>query len=342
MIRVGLIGAGYGERVLLPALARVKGCRVDAVCTRHASRAKEIAARHRIARWSSDWRHLTRDRSLDALVIAVPPDEQAAIASAALRGGKSVFCEKPLTVRFSDAKRLERLAARKRVANMVDFELPEIAEWKAAKKILSSGSLGRLRHVSVTWQVETYATRMRLHNWKTRTSRGGGALYAFASHAFHYIEWFLGSAKRLSCKLHRAQDLPGGGDTLASIRMETRSGALVSATIATHAYLGGGHRIEFFGEKGTLVLENPTDDYGKGFRVFHATRKTGRLKPALSGRNGKKEDGRIGPASALLSRFVRWADGGPKASPSFREGARVQMLLDASLRSDKTGKWVSV
>ena len=34
------------------------------------------------------------------------------------------------------------------------------------------------------------------------------------------------------------------------------------------SYLGIGHRIEFFGEDGTLVLHNPGADYMRGFELF--------------------------------------------------------------------------
>ena len=38
------------------------------------------------------------------------------------------------------------------------------------------------------------------------------------------------------------------------------------------SYLGSGHRIEFFGEDGTLVLHNPTTDYMRGFELAYAKR----------------------------------------------------------------------
>ena len=44
------------------------------------------------------------------------------------------------------------------------------------------------------------------------------------------------------------------------------------------SYLGAGHRIEFFGEDGTLVLNNPTRDYMRGFELYHARRPAAALE----------------------------------------------------------------
>ena len=38
------------------------------------------------------------------------------------------------------------------------------------------------------------------------------------------------------------------------------------------SYRGGGHRIEFFGEDGTLILHNPAADYMRGFEIQYAKR----------------------------------------------------------------------
>ncbi len=91
---------------------------------------------------------------------------------------------------------------------MVDFEFPDIDEWQQAKTLLDQGGVGNLRHIAVTWNVQTYANRMGLSSWKTRMEDGGGTLYSFVSHVFYYLEWFAGSIRRLVCNLFRPLEIP--------------------------------------------------------------------------------------------------------------------------------------
>ena len=48
------------------------------------------------------------------------------------------------------------------------------------------------------------------------------------------------------------------------------SGAGGSLQMSCASFLGSGHRIEFYGDDGTLVLANPTADYFRGFELEHA------------------------------------------------------------------------
>ena len=54
------------------------------------------------------------------------------------------------------------------------------------------------------------------------------------------------------------------------------------------SYLGIGHRIEFFGEDGTLVLHNPGADYMRGFELWHAKREAA-LDANRSRRPGRRK-----------------------------------------------------
>lgn len=313
-VRVGIIGAGFGERVLAPAFLRA-GADVAAMAAR-------------------DWRRIIDDPSIEAVAIAVPPSAQPPIALAALKRGKSVFAEKPLATTVAAARRLERAARGRTTA--VDFELSEIPAWKKAESILRSGKLGRLRHVSLTWHIEILANKNKIHSWKTRSRDGGGVLFAFASHSFNYLERFCGPIRAISARLHSAPELPGPQETLLTFAAGCHGGTAIEGSICSHAFLGGGHKLAFYGGKGTLVLENKTDDYGKGFQLFLGTRADQKLKPVFVARSRAfTEDGRIAPVASLARRFLASCRSKRAISPGFREGLRVQVLLEACRRSHR-------
>lgn len=339
---MGLVGTGFGERVILPALRAVPRFEPAAICASTDARAASASARTGIARSYGDWSRLVADPEIDAVVIAVPPSLQPEIALAAMKRGKHVFCEKPLGVDARRARRMADLAHEKGVANLVDFELCEIPAWRRAREILRKGGIGTLRQASVSWQIETYAIKMGLDTWKHADESGGGVSYQFASHVLHYLEWFLGPAKRLSARSYAAPGKPERGKTLAHYSFEFASGAAGAAVIGTDAFLGSGHRIEFYGDKGALVLENAGPDHAAGFRLRYGTRASGNYladvavnEPKVSG------DGRIPLVASMLSRWARWIERGEKTGPTLADGARVQELLEAVDESDDKKAWVS-
>ena len=109
------------------------------------------------------------------------------------------------------------------------------------------------------------------------------------------------------------------------------------------AFAGSGHRFEFHGNDGTLVLANATVDYMRGFTLHHARRPDAALMPVavdadpLDGQF--PGDGRIAPVSRLASRFLDAIENKTPASPGFAEGYRVQVLLDTVRRSHDQGRW---
>ena len=341
-IGVGIVGIGFGQQVHLPAFRSHPSCKVVAICASSHARALRTSARHNIAKSYGDWRELVQDADVDVVSIATPPFIQPEIAIEALSQGKAVFCEKPLAL--SKTAALDMLAAAERVslANMVDFELVEIEAFHRAKAVLDRGDIGQLRHIAVSWNVETYVNRMGLHSWKSCAEKGGGVLNSFVSHTFYYLEWFVGRIQRLTASLSSAMGDCEMGDTLAVLCLEFESGIPASLSISSHACLGTGHRVEFYGDAGALVLDNTTTDYAAGWRVQHGTRAANSLQVLheddRSSVNGS--DGRVVAAACLVERFVEWIATGVRSSPSFVDGLRVQDLLEAARKSHDLGCWI--
>jgi predicted dehydrogenase len=338
VIRLGIIGCNYGRAVLLPAFRADPRCEVVALAGSDAARTAALAKEAGIAKAYGRWDELVADQSLDAIAIATPPRLQPGIAVRALQSGKAVFAEKPLAADMSGAKAMLVAAQAARKPVMVDFEFAELPAWQRAKVLIDEGTIGTLRHVAVTWQVENRATLLRLKSWKTDAGDGGGALGNLVSHCFFYLEHFCGPIRDLSA---RTFGLPGENppsESSVSMCGTFVSGAAYMLSMSAGSYLGSGHRIEFYGEDGTLVLWNATTDYMRGFKLFHAKRPAASLQAiAVESDNDGSPDGRIAPVSRLVSRFIDAIENGTQPAPGIAQGARVQALIDAARRSHASG-----
>jgi len=344
-IRVGVVGIGFGQQVHVPAFRMNKACEIVALCATTRDRARDVAKRLAVPGAHGDWRELIADPSVDAVAVATPPPMQPPIVLAAFAARKPVFCEKPMAATSEQARRMLLAARRSGLANMVDFEFVALDEWWRAKEILDQGQLGRLRHASVTWHVETYAVRKKVRSWKTGGAEtGGGVLNSAVSHVFHYIEWLLGPIQRLTARLLSPTEHEGlVGETVAMLWLEMASGVSVAVSVNNGAYLGTGHRVEFYGEEGSLVLENSTAEYVTVFQLRHGTRESKRpVRVGGSTPGPDVPDDRILPVARLVDRFVDWITTGTVGEPSFEAGYRAQCLLDWARQSHATRQWIEV
>jgi predicted dehydrogenase len=227
---------------------------------------------------------------------------------------------------------------------MVDFNFSAVLAWRRAKQLLEQAAIGRLRHVTVNWNVENYATLMRIKNWKADGREGGGALGNFVSHSFHYLEWLCGPINGLSARLSGLPDDPTF-ETGATISLAFRSGAVGTIVMNCASYLGSGHRLEFYGDDGTLTLVNTTPDYMRGFELKVASRPAPALTP-VEVRDPVDDnfpaDGRIAPVSRLAASFIDAIQSGQAVAPGFAEGLRVQVLLDTARYANKLGHWLNI
>ena len=344
LVGIGIVGCNYGRLVHLPAFRLDPRCKIVALAGSDAARTAELAKAENVPLAFGTWEQLVEHPVVGAVCIATRPDLQPRIAIRALELGKPVFAEKPMAADLAGAENMVRAAEASGRIAMVDFNFCEILSWAKAKALLDEGAIGRVRHVDVNWNVENYSTRMRLTNWKTSGAEGGGVLGNFVSHCFHYLEWFCGPIAGMSARISGLPDAPAT-ETNAGISLMFRSGAAGNIAMSCASYLGSGHRIELYGEDGTLTLVNETTDYMRGFRLSFG-RRPAQLMDVISVVDEVDlrfpSDGRIAPVSRLAARFLDGIERGIATTSGFREGLRVQALLDVARRANDLGRWLEI
>jgi predicted dehydrogenase len=342
MIGVGIVGCNYGRTVLIPAFRQDPRCEVVALAGTDAARTAELAWAANVARGLGSWQAVVEERAVAVIALAVPPDLQPAIAQRALELGKPVFLEKPLAADLAGAQVILESARKSERPTIIDFNFPELPSWQRAKAILDDGAIGRLRNVVVTWNFANRGTRLRIESWKTRGDSGGGLLGNFVSHCFYNLEWLCGSISGLTARLFALPDRNADGSI--ALALAFASGAGGSLQVSCASFLGSGHRIELYGENGTLVLSNPTADYFRGFQLRLARQGDDALTPiAIEDADDEpSSDSRISPVRRLVRRLIDACESGGFPSPGAAEGYRVQCLIDAARRAHTTGRWIDV
>ena len=338
VIKVAIVGSGFGTYGLLPAFSRVEGCKVVSLCGKRSERLLSYCKKVGIDKIYADWKQMLQREKPDAVVIAVIPKYQHEIAKYALNNGIAVFAEKPLTTSAATASQLYKLAKRKNLPNMVDFEFPEIPEFVKTKELIKSDAIGKVLSISVNWELFSSDLKNKIKSWKTDANEGGGALSLFFSHVFYYLEYFLGEIKKLQCTLSMSKRSLNRGESIVNMILLFENGCIGNAHLNIANIGQPKHSIEFHGEDGTILLQNTSNNYVDNFELTISNQQGKRkIQPnytySISLDDGS-EDSRVKPVTSIAKRFINWCDTGVPSKPDFNDGLRVQKLIETARASN--------
>lgn len=150
MIGIGIIGYGYWGPNLARSVAETDGATLAGIADFSPAALARAGKRYPAARLHEDWRALVDDPATDAVMIATPVCSHFEIALAALRAGKHVLVEKPITDRAADARLLIEEAARRRLTLMVDHTFVYTGAVRKIGELIGAGELGRIFYYDST------------------------------------------------------------------------------------------------------------------------------------------------------------------------------------------------
>jgi predicted dehydrogenase len=142
MIRVGVIGYGYWGPNLVRNFADLDTARVSAVCDRRPERLTHVERRYPGVVVSTDPQAVIASPDVDAVIVATPVEYHFELAMAALRAGKHVLVEKPITSTSDQASRLIDEAGRRRRVLMVDHTFVYTGAVQKMRELTQAGELG--------------------------------------------------------------------------------------------------------------------------------------------------------------------------------------------------------
>jgi len=142
MVGVGVIGYGYWGPNLVRNFSEAKGTRVAGVSDVSPERLALAERRCPGIQTSTDYRDLLANPAIDAVAISTPVSSHFALAMDALRAGKHVLVEKPLTTTSAEAETLIAEAERRSLTLMVDHTFVYTGAVRKIKEIIESGRLG--------------------------------------------------------------------------------------------------------------------------------------------------------------------------------------------------------
>ena len=283
-LRVGVVGAGAIAQVAhLPALSRLRGAQLVAICDNDRVKARALADRFGIPDAFTDIEDLLEYDQLDAVVITSPNHLHEPHVLSALKAGVNVLCERPLALTARGVERILGAATRAgrkvAVANNHRFR----TDVQGLDRFLRGGELGRL----IGFRCGAYSHRHEGTGWRNRRAEAGGG--AFLEHGLPLLDLALWLADhpepaRVSAHMERPKGA-GAVEDLMLVHIECTTG-LTMAFDVTWSYVG--------------------DEERWWFEVLSA-RGSARLAPlrVIKELNGKPTDVSPSGAAARESAFVQ-------------------------------------
>jgi predicted dehydrogenase len=260
---IGFIGGGnYATAVLIPAFKRA-GARLETVVSRDGVSGLHAGRKHGFRSTTTAVEAVLEDADIDTVVIATRHDSHAALAARALRAGKHVFVEKPLSLTLDGLHEIEAAhrdgTAGQRPILMAGFNrrfaphvvrmhqlLSKVLEPKAFVMTVNAGSVPA-------------------GHWTHDPEVGGGRIIGECCHFIDLLRFLADSPIRH----HAVQEIPAGSSDTATVQLAFESGS-----IGTIHYFANGskvfpkERLEVFAAGGVLQLDNFRRLTGYGWSGF--------------------------------------------------------------------------
>jgi len=268
------------------------------------------------------------DPEVDAVVIATPTPTHAALAEAAARAGKAVFCEKPVADSVTRAVALAREIDACGVPFQVGFQRRFDPGYAAARQRIDAGEVGTIDQFRSVGRDPAPPPLAYL-----RVS--GGIFFDQALHEFDIARFLVGEVAEVSAwgAVRVAPEIAEMGDadtTVTVLRFE--SGALGVVENSRRAAYGYDIRTEVFGSGGKIVVEavpkTPLWRFGPGgVAADHYTFFTDRFEDA---------------ARRELRAFVASVLAGEPPSPGIDDALAAMRIAQAATESFRSGRPVPV
>lgn len=349
------------------------------LCGRDDAKTKETAARYGWEEASTDWEAVIARDDIDVVDVATPGHLHHPMVIAAAKAGKHIICEKPLANTLKEAKEMLAAVEKAGVKHMCGFTYRYAPAVEAIKRMVKAGKLGDIYHFRAAYQQDWIVDPEFPLVWRLQKKySGSGTLGDIGAHIVDMCQNLLGPIGEVSSAMEtfiekrpvsdddtgitkkakgkgKAKKQMGAVDVDdAAVFLARFDGQKTLGTFEATRFAPGRrnhHTFEINGSKGSVIWDLEHMNYfqyydrsdpegAQGFRMVHAT-DPGQPYMAQWWPPGHI----IGYEHCFVHEiydFLANLNRKKAAYPTFEDGVRCQMVLDAIEKSAKSRKWEKV
>ena len=213
----GIIGCGDVCEVKSgPAFSKVANSKLVAVMRRNLDKAKDFAQRHGVPKYYAEAAELINDKEVNAVYIATPPSSHESYLEMALKVGKTVYVEKPVTVNSASVERMIEMEKNYDGKVSVAHYRRGLPLFNKIKQLVNAGAIGKVKLILLRTLQPTVSKIITLtsDNWRINPEiSGGGLFHDLSPHQLDIMYWVFGAPQQEFVqaanqgKLYNAPDL---------------------------------------------------------------------------------------------------------------------------------------
>ena len=219
MVNIGVIGYGYWGPNLVRNFAETPGANIAAVSDLDPRKLELVKRRFPAVKTSTRFLDLLEDPAIDAIAVATPVNTHFELGMAALKAGKHLWLEKPMTETSLQARKLVEEAERRKLVLLVDHTFIYTGAVRKMGEIIKGGDLGRVFYYD--------STRVNLGLFQRDVS----VISDLAVHDFAILDYLLGEHPA-AVSASGTNHFPGTPENLAFITLFYDSGTIAHANVS--------------------------------------------------------------------------------------------------------------
>jgi 1,5-anhydro-D-fructose reductase (1,5-anhydro-D-mannitol-forming) len=201
IVNWGIIGCGDVCEVKSgPAFNKVSNSRLTAVMRRDLSKAEDYATRHHVPRFYNDATALINDPEVNAIYIATPPSSHEQYTREALKAGKPVYVEKPVTLNAASCERMIGYTQEYDNKVSVAHYRRGLPLFRKVRSLIQESAIGHVRLVNLR-TLQPPASKIITQtddNWRLNPEvSGGGLFHDLSPHQLDILYWIFGEPKEV-------------------------------------------------------------------------------------------------------------------------------------------------
>lgn len=253
-IKVALVGCGGMARLYRSIYTKIEGAELYMLIDSNEETAKKAALELGVERYSTTFENCLQ-KEVDMVDISTPNFLHKQQAIAAIKAGKSVLIQKPVTVNVDEAREIAKAQKESGARVGVYMELRSHAVYNEVKDIIEKGLLGT---VTSTRARKAYPTGLTIDpkEWRCDIAKtGGGAFIQLGVHCMDICMWLINERITSLCA-YSENNLCGnmGGDDSTAVIARYESGIYGVFEAGYNSY---GRKTEIYGTKGSIIVNEP-------------------------------------------------------------------------------------
>ena len=337
-LKIGIIGCGTIAGVQAQAIQESENLDLVSAFSRSEKNARAFGDKFNIE-WNTNWDRFINNPELDAVSICSPNGNHLDYGEKAAKAGKHVIVEKPIEINVQRGKQLIRVCEENRVALAVIYQSRFISEIRNLKSKFDKQEFGKIfmGDANIKWfRGQDYYDS---GEWRGSLALdGGGVLINQAIHTIDLLQWFMGDVESVYGKIATLthQKLEGEDNAVAVLKF--KSGALGVIQGSTSIQPAQPRKIEFHGEKGTVVIDG--DDVIL-LKIDSILSSQGKKKPA-SGASSPLAGFSIEPHKNQFESIAKAISNGTEPPVSGKESLKSLAIVQAIYESSKTNSPIKI